>query len=430
MQRSIESQKSVIALLLRSPELYPEFASLRPEMFVSQPQPFAKIFEAVVTLIKTGNVPSVTSVAEKVALGEDYIRRFEAVAANEPPQTYVTAIINTYDSVLQSQFVQAVRSADDPVAAAKAHLEQYAELVGHKVPGGHITEHMTRYLAHVELVKTLPFETRVMRSPYESLNTAIDGFYVSNYSILFARPGMGKTAFMRGIRDYMIWGLGKHALSFVLEMSPHRLIEREVATRMGISVGEVIKFTFQDNPAKVAEFYAITNKITQGNWYIYGSEINTIEKVIDIIGKHATDDPLLAWVDVDYIQLLGANRSHANRNLEIGQISNELARNASRIWANRIAPQLHIMAAAQASRSVESRDDKRLRLSDLRDSGELEQSADVVMAMYRDDYYYQNSPKPGVAEINILKNRNGPLSNVELNWHGKTMSFDSGGGLC
>ena len=86
-----------------------------------------------------------------------------------------------------------------------------------------------------------------------------------------------------------------------------------------------------------------------------------------------------------------------------------------------------VLAAAQLSRGVESRQDKRPLLSDLRDSGEIEQNADIVMFIYRDDYYYpETTDRPNVAEVNIAKHRNGPTAGVDLHWSGKTATFSNG----
>lgn len=426
LNNSIDSQKQVIALLLKEPELYPEFAMLTKDMFVNTPQPFRKIFEAVIGLIKVGKNPSIPLVAKNAGISENYITNFWNLPTGTDYGLYVENIQNAYNAHLQTLFAKAVTNADNPVQAAKEHLEQYEELIQQKVRKNHITDHMAHYLAYVERMRQIPIEERSMRTPFISLNKAIKGLYISNYSILGARPKMGKTALLRALRNHVMVAHNKSVLSFILEMSPHRLIEREIAANMAVEIDTVIDFTFEDNPLQVAEFYEVTNRIMQGAWTIYGSDVNTIEQIQELIIDHATKDPNLAFVDLDYIQKVWTDTKRNTRHHELGYVSDKLAKLAQSNYGGRENPQLHIMAAAQLNRAVEQRDDKRPRMSDLKESGDLEQDADLIMFLYRDGYYYPDSPKPDITEVIVDANRNGSSENViaELKWVGKTMSYD------
>jgi replicative DNA helicase len=127
----------------------------------------------------------------------------------------------------------------------------------------------------------------------------------------------------------------------------------------------------------------------------------------------------LDMVMIDYLQLMQSDRSGGggNRVQEIGDISRGLKQLAREL-------DVPVVAAAQLSRAVESRQDKRPMLSDLRDSGSIEQDADIVMFIYRDDYYNPDtSDRPGIAEIAIAKHRNGPTATIDLFWNGELASF-------
>jgi replicative DNA helicase len=120
---------------------------------------------------------------------------------------------------------------------------------------------------------------------------------------------------------------------------------------------------------------------------------------------------------IDYLQLMQTERNSPNRVQEISEISRGLKNLAREL-------DVPVLAAAQLSRAVEQRQDKRPQLSDLRDSGSIEQDADIVMFIYRDEYYNPDTTeKPNIAEINIAKHRNGPTATVDLYWHGKLATF-------
>ena len=125
----------------------------------------------------------------------------------------------------------------------------------------------------------------------------------------------------------------------------------------------------------------------------------------------------LDMVMIDYLQLMSAEHPTNNRVQEVSEISRELKGLAREF-------DVPVVAAAQLSRAVEQRQNKRPMLSDLRDSGSIEQDADVVMFIYRDDYYNPDSTeRPNIAEISVAKHRNGPTGTIDLFWHGKLATF-------
>jgi replicative DNA helicase len=122
---------------------------------------------------------------------------------------------------------------------------------------------------------------------------------------------------------------------------------------------------------------------------------------------------------IDYLQLMQADQSNNNRVMEIGEISRGL-----KLLAREL--DVPVVAAAQLSRAVESRQDKRPMLSDLRDSGSIEQDADIVMFIYRDEYYNpETTERPNIAEINVAKHRNGPTGTIDLFWNGTLATFNN-----
>jgi replicative DNA helicase len=125
----------------------------------------------------------------------------------------------------------------------------------------------------------------------------------------------------------------------------------------------------------------------------------------------------LDLIMIDYLQLMQSERTSNNRVQEISEISRDLKGLAREL-------DIPVVAASQLSRAVEQRQDKRPQLSDLRDSGSIEQDADVVIFIYRDEYYNpETSERPNIAEINVAKHRNGPTASVDLYWHGQLATF-------
>lgn len=424
MQRSIESQKSVIALLLRSPELYPEFVSLRPEMFVSQPQPFAKIFEVVTTLIKTGVTPTITKVAQQCGISEDYVAKFQNVPAVDAPNTYVAAIKAVYNKVLQHSFVQKVQGAADPIQEVRDVLAEFQDKLEHNIPVSHISTIVDRYLARTQYRVDNGITDHVLGLPWATLSAKMNGLYIGDYSIVGARPGMGKTSFMRQLRNHIMRVEKRSAVSFLLEMTTDKLLERMIAAELGVPYSSLRDLSVFKNEALTVQFYHIANSIRGLNWYLYGSQHNTVEAIEAIVQRHITDDNTVSFLDIDHIGKLYSKRRAENRTQELAYISNVLRGFSTRDWLGTGSEQLHVNAVVQLNRSVEDRDDKRPRISDIKQTGGIEEDADTVILLYRDAYYYPETTKPDEAEIIVGKNRNGAAGYVvPLRWDGLTMSF-------
>ena len=432
---SIESQKAVIARLIGTPETYPEFTELRAEMFVDSPQPFRQLFTAVMDAIK-GNVnPSPTYLARVTDVPEEYIAKFLRVVDSDPSIIYVEAIKTAYNQKVKEQFLDAIKKADDPIAFAKETLGEFEDRLERRLPITHISALVDEYLTQVEVRKESGVTDWILTTPWETINKplagealrpdipAIGGLYIGDYSIIGARPGMGKTSFLRQLRTHIMRVHNKTAITFLLEMTRNKLLERSIALELGVPYGRVRDGSIFKDEVLTLQFYQIAESLKGLRWHLYGSDVNYIEDIEEVIGGHIADDPDVAFVDIDHIGKLFSRRRTENRTQELTYVSNRLRAMSTSNWGGKVE-KIHVCTVVQLNRNVEDRPDKHPRASDLKQTGGLEEDTDNIFLLYRDGYYNRDSPNPNVTEVIIPKNRNGDANfAVPLNWHGKTMSF-------
>lgn len=239
---------------------------------------------------------------------------------------------------------------------------------------------------------------------FTDLDKMLSGLQPGDLIIVAARPSMGKTSFGLQVAYHAAKNLRKPVAVFSLEMSKEQLVQRMLCAEAGVDQHKLRSglLSEEDWSALVAE----GRKMAKVPLYIDDSAILTVRQIRSKVRRlHAEEGVCL--VVVDYLQLMQGNRRVENRQQEIADISRSLKGLAKEL-------DVPVLALAQLSRSVEQRQDKRPIMSDLRESGSLEQDADVVMFIYRDDYYNRESEKRGIAEIIIGKQRNGPVGMVEL----------------
>ena len=243
------------------------------------------------------------------------------------------------------------------------------------------------------------------------------GFNPSDLVIVAARPSMGKTALALRMAQYAAINQGKHVGIVSLEMSKEQIVERMLCAELEVDSWKLHKGKLDDTDFE--RMGGVLDKLSNAPMFVddtMGSSIAELRaKARRLQMEHGLDILL-----VDYLQLMTANNSSSaqmtNRVQEISEISRSL---------KQLARELHIpvIALSQLSRSVESRPDKRPVLSDLRDSGSIEQDADIVMMLYRDDYYNPDSEIPNELEVNIIKHRNGAIGRVSIHFDRKRMKF-------
>lgn len=239
------------------------------------------------------------------------------------------------------------------------------------------------------------------------------GLQPSDLVLVAARPSMGKTAFVLNIAEHAVLKAKVPTAIFSLEMSKDQLVKRILSMNSKVDSQAIRSGELQDEDwIKLAESARL---IGNSNLIIDDTPGISISELRSKCRKYKLEHNL-GIVIIDYLQLMSAGRKSESRQQEISEISRSLKALAREINAP-------VVALSQLSRAVEQRPDKRPMLSDLRESGAIEQDADVVMFIYRDDYYNHDSEEAGVAEIIIGKQRNGPTGTVKLAWQSKYTKF-------
>lgn len=245
---------------------------------------------------------------------------------------------------------------------------------------------------------------------FKSLDNTISGLNKGDFIVIAARPSMGKTAFALNIGQAA--SKEGNVGIFSLEMPEEQLMQRFLSARC------LIPFqTIKTGNLSPAEFERIsTGAADLANRNIFIDDNSTSLSDIKARCRSLKKKHGLDVVIIDYLQLLETSEKTYSREQEIAKISRELKKMAKKL-------EVTVIALSQLSRATEQRADKRPMLSDLRESGSIEQDADVVMFLYRDEYYDEDSSSKGISEVIIGKNRNGQIKTINLAWRGEYQRF-------
>lgn len=248
---------------------------------------------------------------------------------------------------------------------------------------------------------------------FDELNYRTGGFRGGELILIAGRPGMGKSSFAVNIAETVAIANKKPVAIFNLEMPKSMIVRRILCSQAYIDSQKILtgKFDGED----WASLGKVLDKIAVAPLYIDDSSNITVSEI------HAKCQRIkqahgLSMVIIDYLQLMQDDRHTESRQVEISAISRAL-----KIMSKEL--DVPVIALSQLSRANEARKDKRPMLSDIRESGAIEQDADMVIFIYRDDYYNPDSPDKNVAEINIAKHRTGEVGTFKLGWQGKYTKF-------
>lgn len=266
----------------------------------------------------------------------------------------------------------------------------------------------------LERIEANQGETVGVTTGFSDLDKDTGGWNPSDLVIVAARPAMGKTAFALNLVLNAAKKGNKSILVFSLEMSTQQLYQRFMSIEAGVALSKIRNGHLDSKDW--GRLGAATDII--GNYDITIADIPNVNVLeIRALARKIKSRQDLDMIVIDYLQLIrGSSVRSESRQQEISEISRSLKGLAREL-------DIPIIALSQLSRSPESRPDKRPMLSDLRESGAIEQDADVVIFLYRDDYYNQESPDAGITEIIIGKQRNGPTSTVKLRFFHELTKF-------
>ncbi|MCL4130798.1 UNVERIFIED_CONTAM: hypothetical protein GTU68_021370 [Idotea baltica] len=269
-------------------------------------------------------------------------------------------------------------------------------------------------IKRVEHLYINPDEFTGCPSGFLDLDEMTSGFQPSDLIILAGRPSMGKTSMALSIVEHVGLELQKNVAVFSLEMS-----KEQIVTRLLCSVSQVSNTRVRSGKLGESDFPRLVDaaaKIAQSNIFVDDTPALSVLEMRAKSRRLHRENPL-SMVVVDYLQLMrGSARTSERREQEISEISSSLKALAKEL-------NIPVVALSQLNRGVEARQDKRPMMSDLRESGAIEQDADIISFVYRDEVYHPETPDKGVAELIVSKHRNGSVGTVRLGFQAEYTRF-------
>ena len=426
MPFSLEAEQSVLGAILIDPTCMDHLAGiLSAEDFMLEEH--RDVFSAMQKMyLRSKTIDVVTLLDELVrdgvydeAGGKDYIRLISEIVPS-------AANVKDYAEIVRDKsMLRALISACDDITAMAyseqedtAHLVEMAEQKIFAVAEGrenkgftHIRDALVQVYDRLHLLAENKTEALGMPTGFSGLDRVLVGLGKSDLVLVGARPGMGKTSFAMNLATHAAITTKKTVCIFSLEMSAEQLVSRVMSSE-----------------ALIDSYRLRSGELTDEDWGKLAhaaSRLSNCDILIDdtvgltVPGMKAKlrRTKNLGLVVIDYLQLMQSDRRIDNRVNEVAEISRGLKLLAKEL-------QVPVICCAQLSRGPESRTDKRPMLSDLRDSGAIEQDADIVLFLYRDEYYKSEKDEPqNIAEVIVAKNRHGSTGNVKMGWFGQYTKF-------
>ncbi|KPD21622.1 MULTISPECIES: replicative DNA helicase [Idiomarina] len=329
-------------------------------------------------------------------------------------------MIGAANEIAESGYDTQGRSSAELLDLAESKVFQIAEkrVSSSEGPQG-INLILQRTVSRIEQLSKLKNNNGVtgVSTGFTDLDQMTAGLQPSDLVIVAARPSMGKTTFAMNLAENIALNDDRPVLVFSLEMPAEQLMMRMLASLSRVDQNKVRTGKLEDDDwARIASVMNMLND--KNNIYIDDSSGLTPTEVRSRARRIHREHKGISMIMVDYLQLMTVPGMSENRTLEIAEISRSLKSLAKEL-------EVPVVALSQLNRSLEQRSDKRPVNSDLRESGSIEQDADVIMFIYRDEVYHPESAEQGLAEIIIGKQRNGPIGRVELKFHGQLSRFDN-----
>jgi len=428
--QNIEAEQSVLGSLLVDPDAIIAVASfLRPEDFHREAH--QEIYVAMLALHNRREpIDFVTLCDELERQGQ-----FESVGG----AAYLTSLVNMvptsihvehYAHIVERTAIlrRLIDAAGEIAGLAYQEAGEIDEIIDQaeaalfKVSQRRITQSLVpirqvvdEYYDRIEYLHEHQGEMVGMPTGFIDLDKLLNGLQKSDLIVLAGRPGMGKTSFALALARYAALKQGAVVALFTLEMSDNQLVQRLISSETGIDSQRLQVGTVQDAEWEV--FVRAASVLSESAIYIDDTPSPTAME-IRTKSRRLADGPGLDLIIVDYLQLMQGNRRSENRVQEISYISRALKSLAREL-------DVPVVALSQLSRAVESRQDKHPILSDLRESGAIEQDADVVIFLYRDEMYNPDTELQNIAEVVVAKHRNGPTGKLSLRFRKELVRFEN-----
>ncbi len=395
------------------------------------------IFEAMTALAEIGDPIDLITISESLEKNNQLsgIGGF-AYLAEIAKNTPSAANIDAYASIVRERAVvremigvanEIAEAGFNPEGRTSHDLLDFAESKVFKIAEQRTKSSDGPQSIHNILEKTVDKIEELYQSPqdgvtgvstgYADLDKMTTGLQPSDLIIVAARPSMGKTTFAMNLAEHAAMTQDKPVLIYSLEMPSEQIMMRMLASLGRINQTKVRTGQLDDDDwARLSSTMGLL--MEKGKMYVDDASGLTPTDVRSRARRIARDHGGISMIMVDYLQLMRVPSLSDNRTLEIAEISRSLKALAKEL-------QCPVVALSQLNRTLEQRADKRPINSDLRESGSIEQDADLIMFIYRDEVYNEDSTEKGIAEIIIGKQRNGPIGKVRLTFQGQFSRFDN-----
>ena len=429
---SIEAEQSVLGGLMLDNERWDDVAErVVADDFYTRPH--RHIFTEMARLQESGSPIDLITLAESLERqGQlDSVGGFAYLAElskNTPSAANISAyadivreravvreMISVANEIAEAGFDPQGRTSEDLLDLAESRVFKIAESRANKDEGPkNIADVLDATVARIEQL----FHDGVtgVNTGYDDLNKKTAGLQPSDLIIVAARPSMGKTTFAMNLVENAAMLQDKPVLIFSLEMPSEQIMMRSLASLSRVDQTKIRTGQLDEDWARISGTMGIL--LEKRNIYIDDSSGLTPTEVRSRARRIAREHGGIGLIMIDYLQLMRVPALSDNRTLEIAEISRSLKALAKEL-------NVPVVALSQLNRSLEQRADKRPVNSDLRESGSIEQDADLIMFIYRDEVYHENSDLKGIAEIIIGKQRNGPIGTVRLTFNGQWSRFDN-----
>lgn len=418
---SIEAEQSVIGSMIMSSEAISIASELLDGEDFYQHQ-YQVVFEAIVELFAEGKPADIVTVQDRLKEKDvpeqisstEFVRELLLAVPTAANVRYYATIVAEKATLrrlirLCDEISNECYLGNEPTDSILEKTEkQMFELLNKRNSGDFVPVQQTVMdaLEKIEAASRTKGTVTGIATGFRDLDYKTSGFQPSDLILIAARPSMGKTALVLNMAQYMAFRGDRHVAVFSLEMSREQLMNRLLSMESKVDSQNLRTGNLQDEDwSKLVETAAV---IGSSHLIIDDTPGITVRELRSKCRKYKLEHGLDA-VMIDYLQLMNGSGHADSRQQEISEISRSLKSVARELG-------VPVVALSQLSRAVESRTDHRPMLSDLRESGAIEQDADVVMFIYRDDYYNKDSDNKGIAEIIIAKQRNGPIGTVNLAW--------------
>ena len=418
---SADAEKAVICSMLLDKEAITTASEiLQPDDFYQRQ--YGILFDAMVELHNEGKAVDLITLKERLVTKEvppelSSVEFFRELMGEVPNSGNIKQYVDIVSDKSQlrkmikvtESITNACYLANEPVDDIMADTEkQIFDLLQNRSGGEFesIKDVVIQAIEGIEKASKTAGKVTGISSGFYDLDYKTAGFHPSDLILVAARPAMGKTAFVLNIAEHAAVKENIPTAIFSLEMSKEQLVKRILSMNSKVDSQAMRTGELQDDDwIKLVESAKI---IGNSNLILDDTPGITISELRSKCRKYKLEFDL-GMVIIDYLQLMQGGKRAESRQQEISEISRGLKQMAREL-------DVPVVALSQLSRAVEQRPDHRPMLSDLRESGAIEQDADVVMFLYRDEYYNKESELKGTAEVIIAKQRNGPIGTVTLAW--------------